>query len=60
MVSPYWNVFVTLQKGMLKNRPSISGSFAYGETLTVDYTKQDDEMVRGISVMIGSIFFLVS
>ena len=38
-------VFVTLQKGMLRNRPSISGSFAYGETLTVNYTKQDDETV---------------
>ena len=36
---------VTLEQAILKNMPTVTGSFVYGETLTVNYTKQDDESV---------------
>lgn len=39
------NVTFTLDKAILMNVPSVSGNFVYGETLTVNYTKQDDETV---------------
>ncbi len=38
-------VTLTLDKAILKNMPTATGSFVYGETLTVNYTKQDDETV---------------
>ena len=36
---------VTLEQATLKNRPTLSGNFVYGETITANYTKQDDEVV---------------
>ena len=36
---------VTLEPATLKNRPTLSGNFVYGETVTANYTKQDDEEV---------------
>ena len=36
---------LTLDKAILKNMPTVSGNFVYGETLTANYTKQDDETV---------------
>ena len=39
------NVTLSLDQATLMNVPSVSGNFVYGETLTVDYTKQDDETV---------------
>ena len=38
-------VTLTLDKAILMNVPSVSGNFVYGETLTANYTKQDDETV---------------
>ncbi len=38
-------VTLTLDKAILKNMPTVTGSFVYGGTLTVNYTKQDDETV---------------
>ena len=38
-------VTLTLDQAILKNMPTVTGSFVYGETLTVNYTKQDDETV---------------
>ncbi len=38
-------VTLSLDKAILMNVPSVSGNFVYGETLTVNYTKQDDETV---------------
>ena len=38
-------VTLTLEQAYLKNIPTVTGSFVYGETLTVHYTKQDDEDV---------------
>ena len=38
-------VTLTLDKAILMNVPSVIGNFVYGETLTVNYTKQDDETV---------------
>ena len=38
-------VTLTLDKAILKNMPTATGSFVYGETLTVNYTNQDDETV---------------
>lgn len=38
-------VTLTLDQVILKNVPSVSGEFVYGETLTVNYTPQDDETV---------------
>ena len=38
-------VTLTLDQAILKNVPSVSGEFVYGETLTVNYTPQDDETV---------------
>ena len=38
-------VTLSLDKAILMNVPTISGKFVYGETLTVNYTKQDDETV---------------
>ena len=38
-------VTLSLDKAILKNVPSVIGNFVFGETLTVDYTKQDDEIV---------------
>ena len=39
------NVTVTLEQATLDNTPALSGNFVYGETLTADYTMQDDETV---------------
>ena len=39
------SVTLTLDKAILKNMPTVSGNFVYGETLTANYTKQDDETV---------------
>ena len=36
---------VTLDQAYLKNIPTVTGNYVYGETLTVHYTKQDDETV---------------
>lgn len=38
-------VGVTLEKAPLRNVPTVTGSFVFGETLTASYTKQDDEEV---------------
>ena len=38
-------VTLTLDQAILMNVPSVSGEFVYGETLTVNYTPQDDETV---------------
>ena len=38
-------VTLSLDKAILMNVLSVSGNFVYGETLTVNYTKQDDETV---------------
>ena len=38
-------VTLTLDQAILMNVPSVSGNFVYGETLTANYTKQDDETV---------------
>ncbi len=38
-------VTLSLDQAILMNVPTISGKFVYGETLTVNYTKQDDETV---------------
>ena len=38
-------VTLTLDKAILMNVPSVSGNFVYGETLTANYIKQDDETV---------------
>ena len=38
-------VTLTLDQAILKNVPLVSGEFVYGETLTVNYTPQDDETV---------------
>lgn len=38
-------VTLSLDQAILLNVPTISGKFVYGETLTVNYTKQDDETV---------------
>lgn len=38
-------VTLTLDQAILKNVPSVSGNFVYGETLTANYRKQDDETV---------------
>lgn len=38
-------VTLSLDKAILMNVPSVSGNFVYGETLTANYTKQDDETV---------------
>lgn len=39
------SVTVTLERAILKNMPTVTGSFVYGETLTLNYTPQDDEEV---------------
>lgn len=39
------SVTVTLERAILKNMPTVTGSFLYGETLTLNYTPQDDEEV---------------
>ena len=39
------SVTLTLDQAILMNVPSVSGNFVYGETLTANYTKQDDETV---------------
>lgn len=36
---------LTLDQAILKNMPTVTGSFVYGETLTINYTPQDDEEV---------------
>ena len=36
---------ITLDQAYLKNIPTVTGNYVYGETLTVHYTKQDDETV---------------
>ena len=38
-------VTLTLDQAYLRNIPTVTGSFVYGETLTVSYTPQDDETV---------------
>ena len=38
-------VTLSLDKAILMDVPSVSGNFVYGETLTANYTKQDDETV---------------
>lgn len=38
-------VTLSLDKAILMNVPSVSGNFVYGETLTANNTKQDDETV---------------
>lgn len=38
-------VTLTLGPASLKNTPTLSGNFVYGETLTASYTPQDDETV---------------
>ena len=38
-------VTLSLDKAILMNVPSVSGKFVYGETLTANYTPQDDETV---------------
>ena len=39
------NVTLTLDQAILKNMPTVTGSFVYGGTLTLNYTPQDDEEV---------------
>ena len=48
-------VTLTLDKAILMNMPSVSGNFVYGETLTVNYTKQDDETVTYQWYRVGSV-----
>ena len=36
---------VTLEQATLKNRPTLTGNIVYGDTITANYTKQDDETV---------------
>ena len=48
-------VTLSLDKAILMNVPSVSGNFVYGETLTVDYTKQDDETVTYQWYRVGSV-----
>ena len=38
-------VTLALDQAYLRNIPTVTGSFMYGETLTVNYTPQDDETV---------------
>lgn len=38
-------VTLTLDQAYLRNIPTVTGSFVYGETLTISYTPQDDEEV---------------
>ena len=38
-------VTLTLDQAYLRNIPTVTGSFVYGETLTISYTPQDDETV---------------
>ena len=38
-------VTLSLDKAILKNMPTVTGSFVYGGTLTLNYTPQDDEEV---------------
>ena len=38
-------VTLSLDKAHLKNMPTVTGSFVYGGTLTLNYTPQDDEEV---------------
>ncbi len=38
-------VTLSLGKAYLKNMPTVTGSFVYGGTLTLNYTPQDDETV---------------
>ena len=49
------NVTLSLDQATLMNVPSVSGNFVYGETLTVNYTKQDDEMVTYQWYRVGSV-----
>ena len=39
------NVTLSLDQAHLKNMPTVTGSFVYGGTLTLNYTPQDDETV---------------
>ena len=39
------SVTLTLDQAYLRNIPTVTGSFVYGETLTISYTPQDDETV---------------
>ena len=48
-------VTLSLDQAILMNVPSVSGNFVYGETLTVDYTKQDDETVTYQWYRVGSV-----
>ena len=48
-------VTLTLDKAILMNVPSVIGNFVYGETLTVNYTKQDDETVTYQWYRVGSV-----
>ena len=48
-------VTLSLDKAILMNVPSVSGNFVYGETLTVNYTKQDDETVTYQWYRVGSV-----
>ena len=36
---------ITLERAPLRNAPTVTGDFVYGETLMANYTKQDDEDV---------------
>ena len=36
---------ITLERAPLRNAPTVTGDFVYGETLMANYTKQDDEEV---------------
>ena len=47
-------VTLSLDKAILMNVPSVSGNFVYGETLTVNYIKQDDETVTYQWYRVGS------
>ena len=38
-------VTLSLDQAYLRNIPTVTGSFVYGETLTISYTPQDDETV---------------
>ena len=38
-------VTLSLDQAILKNMPTVTGSFVYGGTLTLNYTPQDDETV---------------
>lgn len=39
------SVTLSLDQAILKNMPTVTGSFVYGGTLTLNYTPQDDEEV---------------